>query len=312
MTNQERIPLGTSDLLISALGIGVWAWGDRMYWGYGTDYDEADVRAAFKTCLDAGINFFDTAEMYGFGRSEQIYGQFVRSAGEELITATKFLPFPWRVRKTALRRALRGSLRRLAMEQVELYQIHWPMPPVSVETWANAMADAVEAGQTQTVGVSNYNVEQTRRAHATLEARGIPLVSNQVLYNLIDRRIERNGLLETCRVLGVTVIAYSPIAQGVLTGKYTPENPLPGSRSRRYGRALLEKVQPLIDQLREIGQAHGGKTPAQVAINWTMRKGTVPIPGVKNTRQAEENIGALGWELTGDEVAALDKASDAL
>jgi aryl-alcohol dehydrogenase-like predicted oxidoreductase len=140
----------------------------------------------------------------------------------------------------------------------------------------------------------------------------VPLVSNQVQFSLVERRPERSGLLKTCRELGVTVIAYSPLAQGLLTGKYTPEDPPPGVRGRRFGRGRLARIQPLIGLLREIGDARGGKTPSQVALNWVMRKGALPIPGVKNARQAEDNVGALGWSLTGDEMAALDAASEGL
>ncbi len=116
--------------------------------------------------------------------------------------------------------------------------------------------------------------------------------------------------MQACRDLNVTIIAYSPIAQGILSSKYTPKNLPPGLRRARYGRELVAKAQPLIGLMREIGQTHDGKTPAQVAINWTICKDTVPIPGVKNVRQAQENIGAAGWRLTDDEVAALDKASE--
>jgi aryl-alcohol dehydrogenase-like predicted oxidoreductase len=193
-----------------------------------------------------------------------------------------------------------------------LYQIHWPVPGVSIETWMQAMADCVEAGLTRTVGVSNFSAEQTRRAHAALAKRGIPLASNQIPYSMLHRRPERNRLLETCQELNVTVIAYSPLEQGLLTGKYTPDNPPPGARRRRLKPGYLEGLMPLIGLMREIGSAHDDKTPAQVALNWAMCKGTVPIPGPKNRRQAEENAGALGWRLSESELDALDKASEEL
>jgi len=310
--NAERIPLGSSDVSISPLGIGAWAWGDRKLWGYGTDYGQPDVEAAFKTCLEIGINFFDTAEIYGFGRSERLLGQFVRASGQPVVITSKFYPYPWRLGKGALRRALHGSLRRLGIDQVDLYLIHLPYPPVPVETWMSALAYAVDAGLIRTAGVSNYRVEWTRRAHAALAKRGVPLACNQIPFSLLNRRHERNGQLDLCRDLGVTVVAYSPLGMGVLTGKYTPDNPPPGARGRRYGRERLAQIQPLIDLLREIGQARGDKTPSQVALNWVIRKGAVPIPGAKNARQAAENAGALGWSLTADEVSALDTMSEGL
>jgi aryl-alcohol dehydrogenase-like predicted oxidoreductase len=317
----DSVSLGSSDLRVSHLGIGTWAWGDRFYWGYGQGgYTDADLQAAFQASLAGGINLFDTAEIYGQGRSERLLGGFVRDGGAqatsassaEPLVATKFFPFPWRWRRASLLRALRGSLGRLGLERVDLYQTHWPYPPVPIETWMAGLADAVEAGLARTVGVSNYSPEQTRRAHAALTKRGVPLVSNQVQYSLLHRQPERDGLLDLCRELNVTLIAYSPLAMGLLTGKYTPENPLPGLRRRRFRRELLTQIQPLVALLDEIGQAHAGKTPAQVALNWVMCKGALPIPGAKNARQAQNNAGALGWFLSAAEVAALDVASERL
>ncbi len=307
----DTVALGSSDVQVSPLGIGIWAWGDRFVWGYARNQD-AELRATFQAALDMGITLFDTAEMYGFGRSERLLGQFIQATGRRPVIATKFMPLPWRFRKSQLISALRGSLRRLQVPQVDLYQIHWPTPLVAVETWMDALADAVQAGLTRTVGVSNYSVEQTRRAHAALAKRGVALASNQVEYSLLERDAERNGLLTLCRELGVTLIAYSPLAMGLLTGKYTPENPPKGMRGRKYRAAYLASIQPIIGLLRQIGVAHGDKTPSQVALNWTICKGTLPIPGAKNVRQAQENAGALGWRLTDDEVASLDEAEEKL
>lgn len=306
----ENIPLGMTNLRITPLGVGTWAWGDRLFWDYGRSHTDADLQAAFEASLAAGICFFDTAEFYGWGRSERLLGQFIRAAGRPVVVATKFSPYFWRLRGRSLIRALRGSLDRLGADQVDLYQIHWPLPPVSIATWMDAMADAVDAGLTRAVGVSNYNLSRMRRAHAALAQRGVALASNQVEYSLLHRAPERNGLLDACRGMDVTLIAYSPLAMGVLTGKYTPDNPPPGFRGLRYGRELLVRVQPLIGLLRDIGQAHEGKAPAQVALNWVICKGAVPIAGAKNAHQAQLNAGALGWRLTADEVAALDLASD--
>jgi aryl-alcohol dehydrogenase-like predicted oxidoreductase len=293
------------------IGIGTWSWGDKLFWNFGHGYDKDDVEAAFEASLADGIHFFDTAELYGWGRSEELLGQFIRQSGQPALVTTKFFPYPWRLTRGSLLRALRTSLGRLGMKQVDLYLIHSPSSLVPVETWMDALADAVETGLTRYVGVSNYDVEKMQRAHAALARRGVSLVANEVEYSLLQRNPEHSGLLDTARKLGVKVIAYSPLAQGVLTGKYTPENPMPGVRGRRYNKRLAN-VQPLIELEREIGQAHGGKTPAQVAINWVMCKGAVPIPGAKNARQADENAGATGWHLAEDEVTALGQASEGL
>lgn len=313
MQDETTIPLGNSDIRVPPLGIGTWQWGDRLIWGYGGgSYSDDDLRAAFEAAIVGGVRFFDTAEVYGMGRSETLLGQFIRESGESVLIATKYMPFPWRLRRSRLLAALRHSLRRLGAERVDLYQIHSPFSPLPVETWADALADAVEAGLTRSVGVSNYNTERMVRAHVTLAARGVPLVSNQIEYSLLQRAPERNGLLQTARDLGITLIAYSPLAKGILTGKYTPESPPPGVRGRQYPAEHLRRVQPLIALMREIGQRHGDHTPAQVALNWTICKGTLPIPGAKTRGQVESNLGALGWRLSDDEVAALDEASAAV
>jgi len=303
----ERIPLGRTSLRVSPLGVGTWAWGDTLFWEYGNgSYSDDDIQAAFDASLEAGLNFFDTAEAYGSGRSEVILGRLALAREEPLHVATKFMPFPWRLREESLHGALKSSLLRLG--QIDLYQVHWPFPPVSVETWMEALADAVEAGLINAVGVSNYNEEQMRRAHVALARRGIPLASNQVEYSLLNRAPEENGVLDACRELGVSLIAYSPLAQGLLTGKYTPQNPPPGIRGLRY-RKQVAALPPLLHLMEEIGAGHGGKTPAQIALNWTISRETIPIPGAKNARQARDNAGALGWHLAAEEIDALNAAA---
>ena len=306
-SSSERVSLGQSGIEISPLGIGTWAWGDSLFWQYGKGgYSDSDINAAYQTALTHGVNFFDTAEIYGRGRSERLLGQAAHSTGAPAVIASKFFPFPWRMGKTQLLKALRASLQRLGLPRVDLYQMHWAFPPVAIETWMDALADAVEAGLVRAVGVSNYDIEQTQRAHTALARRGIALASNQIEYSLWQRKPENSGLLAVCQQLNVTVIAYSPLAQGLLTGKYTPQTPPPGVRGKRYARAL-GKIQPLIRLLNEIGAAHDGKTAAQVALNWAICKGSVPIPGAKNARQAADNAGALGWRLDPAEVHLLDR-----
>lgn len=290
------------------MGIGTWAWGDRWFWRYGSDHTREDVHAAFQASLEQGVRLFDTAELYGWGTSEELLGEFVAGAEQPVRIVAKFLPLPWRLTRGSLLGALRDSLERLGREQVDLYLIHHPWPPVPPETWMEALADAVEAGLARHVGVSNYGLAWMERAHEALARRGVPLAAIQVQYSLLHRDPERNGLMAACRERGVRLIAYSPLGQGLLTGKYTPEHPPSGIRRLIYRRDRLAEVQSLVALMREIGEAHG-KTAAQVAINWTMAKGALPIPGAKNRRQAEENAGAAGWRLGEEEVARLDEAS---
>jgi len=289
-------------------GLGAWQWGDRLIWQYGQGYQDEDVREAFQVSLEAGIRFVDTAEVYGNGRSERLLGQFLKETDQPVLIATKFFPFPWRFTKKSLIRALKHSLERIQVEAIDLYQVHQPLPPIPIETWMSAMAEAVKEGLTRTVGVSNYNQSQMLRAYSELARNDVPLAANQVTYSLLNRNIEFDGLLARCKELGVRVIAYSPIEKGLLTGKYSPEKPPPGIRGQRYA-SLLPKIGPLLRLMTEIGQEHGGKSKAQVALNWCICKGALPIPGAKNAKQAEENAGALGWKLTEEEVAKLDEVS---
>ncbi len=302
--------LGQTDILLPPLGVGTWQWGDTLVWGYGKGYAEPELRAAFEASIQNNITFFDTAEVYGFGRSERFLGQFIRESGRPVLVASKFFPFPYRLSAKSLNRALQGSLRRLGLPRLDLYQIHWYTPLLSIEALGNALADAVEMGLVRAVGVSNYSREQMEQMYRVLERRGVPLASNQVKYNLLERDPETNGVLQACRDLGVTLIAYSPLAMGVLTGRYNAQNPPPGTRGRLYRREVLARLAPLLQRMSTIGAAHGDKTPAQVALNWLIAKGTVPIPGAKNARHAASNAGALGWSLTEDECAELEALAD--
>ena len=168
-----------------------------------------------------------------------------------------------------------------------MYLLHFPFPPVPIETWAERMADAVEEGLVGAAGVSNCDTAQMRRAQKALARRGIPLACNEVEYGLLNRRPERTGLLAACAHLGVTLIAYRPLAMGSLL--------------RRHG-----ELQGLLGR---IGAAHGDRSVAQVALNWVICKGAIPIPGATSAQHVKENAGALGWKLDEEEIAALDAAS---
>ena len=302
--------LGDTNLSISRIGVGTLAWGSRILWGYGRDYTEADLVSVYEESLKSGVNFFDTAEVYGTGNSEEILGRCLRESKPNIspVIATKFFPFPWRLGRNALKQALAGSLKRLGLNRVELYQLH---QPININKWLNAIADVYEEGLISAVGVSNYNPEQLKRAYDILGNRGIKLASNQVQYSLIYRQNETNGLLALCQELKVAFLAYSPIAQGVLTGKYTPQNPPRGIlRGRRYRRAVLERWQPLLEVMTKISEENAGKTLAQIAINWVLSKGAIPIVGAKNISQIKDNIAALDWQLSDKDVARLDEAAN--
>ncbi|KAK9086116.1 hypothetical protein Sjap_026527 [Stephania japonica] len=316
-TEEDKVKVGGSDLKVTKLGIGAWSWGDTSYWN-NFQWDDKKLKAAkaaFDVSVDSGITFFDTAEVYGssfsFGaiNSETLLGRFIKERKEtdpavEVAVATKFAALPWRLGRGSVVSALKDSLCRLGLSSVELYQLHWP-GIWGNEGYIDGLGDAVEKGLVKAVGVSNYSDKRLRDAYEQLKKRGIPLASNQVNYSLIYRAPEENGVKAACDELGITLIAYSPIAQGALTGKYTPENPPTGPRGRIYTPEVLTKLQPLISRIKEIGQNYN-KTPTQVVLNWLIAQdNVVPIPGAKNAKQAQEFCGALGWKLTDEEVSEL-------
>jgi aryl-alcohol dehydrogenase-like predicted oxidoreductase len=309
----QTITLGQNGPTVTALGIGTWAWGDKLFWNYGSDYGVSQVREAFEATLDSGISFFDTAEVYGTGDSESLLGKFMKELGRPAQIATKYFPLPWRFTAQSVSDALTESLKRLQVEQVALYQVHMPFSFfMSQETLMNALADEVKRGRIATVGVSNYSADQMREAHSYLAARGVPLAVNQVRYSLLTRQIETNGILDTARQLGVTILAYSPLAQGLLTGKYTAEKYVEPTGARRFNPSFsksgLEKIDLVLKVLRQFGDKYD-RTPAQVALNWLIAQGVIPIPGAKTAQQASQNAGALGWSLSEEDVAKLELVS---
>lgn len=307
------IRLPGCDVAISVMGLGTWAWGDRSTWGmngYDRSYDFETIRAAYQRAVDAGITLLDSAEMYGDGESELIIGRLLSEDPvhrDRVVVATKFIPFPWRMPlAAALMKSLRASLERLRLPCIHLYQIHGPISLRSARTMAAALAAPHRDRLIKSVGVSNYSESEMRAIHAALAQHGIPLATNQVEYSLLRTMPETAGLLRACRDLGVTLLAYSPLAMGRLTGKYDAAHPPQGKRN--FSAYPMAEIEPVVAELRRIGDARG-HTPAQVALNWIMCKGAVPIPGAKNAAQAEQNAGALGWRLGADDVAALDRVA---
>jgi aryl-alcohol dehydrogenase-like predicted oxidoreductase len=305
------IRLQGSEISVPPLGVGTWAWGDKGTWGmggYDSSYSEATIREAWDASIEAGVALFDTAEIYGSGESERIIGRLLASepsVRDQVVIASKFMPSPWKLAVTpALVSAARASLTRLGIESIDLYQIHGPVSLRSHGALADALAAAHAEGLIRAVGVSNYSARETRAIDAALRQRGLRLASNQIEFSLLRTMPEKVGLLECCRELGVVPLAYSPIGQGRLTGKYSAANPPP--KTRTFSNHPMESVDRIVDALRRIGEAHDGRTPSQVALAWLIAKGAVPIPGAKGRRQAEENAGALGWRMEDDEVAALD------
>lgn len=309
----ETVTFPGCDRPTAPLGLGTWAWGDKATWGmggYDQDLTEERIAEAWRASLDAGVTLIDTAEVYGGGESERIIGRLLAAdpkRRDSLVLATKFMPMPHKLNvKGSMRDALRASIDRMGVERVELYQIHGPVSLRSKSALAEALAAVVDEGLTAAVGVSNYSIREMQSIHRALDERGVPLASNQIEFSLLRRRPETVGLIAECARLGVVPLAYSPIGQGRLTGKYSAASPPPASRT--FSTHPMEAVDRVVAVLREVGADHD-RTPSQVALRWLIQKGAVPIPGAKNAEQAEQNAGALGWSLRDEEVTRLDSTA---
>jgi len=281
------------------------------------DLSQEQMNAIVKAALESGINWFDTAEMYGRGRSEQGLANALKAAGkqgDEVVVATKWSP----LLRTAgnIPRTIDDRIRFLGGYTIDLYMVHQPWGFSSPEAEMDAMADLVEAGKIRSVGVSNFNAEQMRRAHAALAKRGLPLAVNQVQYNLLHRAIETNGVLEAAKELGVTIVAWSPLASGLLTGKFhkNPEmlSQVPFGRRMRLRRGI-EHSRPLVEALEELSAEYGA-TPAQIALSWLVNahgETVVAIPGASKAHHAEQSAGAMKIGLSDLDSAKLDVLSRA-
>lgn len=290
---------------VSAVGLGTWQFGSGE-WGYGSSYASETAPQIVNRSLDLGVTFFDTAEAYAFGRSESILGRALGDRRDEAFVATKLFPvLP--VDPVVASRA-RGSLRRLDVDVIDLYQVHWHNPVVPVRATMSAFGALQRKGLVRHVGVSNFSLAQWQEAEAGL---GGPVLSNQVKYSLIDRGPERE-LLPWAQANDRLVIAYSPLSQGLLSGRYDPDHLPTGLRSGTpaFLPDNVRHLAPVLDVLRQVAAAHEA-SPAQVALAWLVRRpNVVVIPGASSLEQAEANAAAADLELTDDEDAALTAASD--
>lgn len=304
-------------LSLPPMGCGTWAWGNRLLWGYDESMD-SELQQVFNLCVSQGATLFDTGDSYGTGRlngrSESLLGQFDRdytgvNQGQVWI-ATKLAAYPWRLTRGAMVRAARASAQRIG-RNIDLVQMHWSTAnyaPWQEAALLDGLADLYEQGLVKAVGLSNYGPNRLRWVHRKFADRGVPIATLQVQYSLLSTYpVTDLGLKQVCDELGIQLIAYSPLGLGLLTGQYTGNEKLPRGIRGVLFRQLLPGIGPLLETLRAIAR-NRGKTPAQIALNWCICKGTIPIPGAKTLTQATENLGALGWHLGEDEVADLDRA----
>lgn len=312
-------------IALPPLCIGTWAWGDSGTWNNASAAAVQDLDGAWAALRRHDLFFLDTAEVYGRGESERLIGKLrgtTDSNGDDdftkrLVVASKFLPIPWPPTRlfpaTGMPQACRASLARMGMDSMDLYQVHGPVHVAnSVESMAAGLARCVELGLTRAVGVSNYNAAEMARADDALQARGLRLASNQVEFSLLrtlpatgPKKDEQKSLLAECKRRGIVLLAYSPLGMGRLTGKYSRENPPPSGR--RFGDVPMAKLLPLLDALRAVAARHDVSCSA-VALKWVIQKGAIPLGGVKNARQADENARAASeaWSLTDEDMRELE------
>ena len=313
----KKVALKTRDdpsrgIPISPIGVGTISWGDASR-GFGTTFREKDAFDAFQRARKSGINFFDTAEVYGYKgqkyeqSAEEILGRFVKNDDsiikDEVVVGSKVFTIPWtnalmgggiRLGKESLVKAGKESVKRMGGRRMDLWSIHFPFPSFSQDALMSALEESLDLGLTRAVGVSNYNTEQLERAFEILERRGIPLASNQIEYSVVNRKAEKEGLIQSCLDRDVKVVAHSP-----LKALKTTE---------------IEEKYVIMNKLCEfIGQVNGGgKSKVSVMLNYCMAKGTIPIPGVKRVEHIEDIENAMGWTLDEESVLTIDEKMDYL
>ena len=295
-----------ADLRVSAIGLGCWQFGSHD-WGYGNAYGETTAVELVHRALDLGVNLLDTAEAYAHGVSEAIVGRAIEGRRDEAFVATKVWP-TW---PTASRVHEHGRLSalRLGVSHIDLYQVHWPNPVVPLRSTMTGMRRLLDAGIVAHVGVSNFSPSRWENAERDL---GGPVASNQVHFSLLQRKPDR-GSVDYAQQHDRVVIAYSPLEQGVLGGKYDAAHPPAGPARRNNPLCLpenLERATPVIEALRRLAKAHDA-TPAQVALAWLIRKpNVVAIPGASSVAQLEHNVAAADLDLSDDEHEELTAESD--
>jgi aryl-alcohol dehydrogenase-like predicted oxidoreductase len=320
MENQITLRnLGKSDIKITPIGLGCWQFSKRgnmagKFWPF---LEDEQIKEIVKVSLEGGINWFDTAEIYGNGNSEKMLSGSLSALGKkpgEVIIATKWWPM-FRFASNMLK-TIDDRISCLHPFPIDLYQVHQPFGFSSEVSEMEAMANLVKKGKIRYVGVSNFPAAKMRKAWETLQKHDINLLSNQVQYNLLNRKIETNGVMQTGKELGITIIAYSPLAQGLVTGKFHDNPELMKNIGYRKHSSLfkpkgIEKSKPVIDLIKKLAEKYS-TTPSQVALNWLINfhgETVVAIPGATKTRHAVENTGAMKFDLSQEDMQLLDEVS---
>lgn len=296
---------------IPKIALGAWSWGAGAAGGdqvFGNHLFEAELKPVFEKAMECGLNLWDTAAVYGEGTSERILGSFVKDVRRDsIILSTKFTPQIAGSSPDAMQEMIDGSKERLHTDVIDVYWIHNPM---DVEKWTPDFIPLAKSGQIKTIGVSNHNLAEIKRANEILAAEGLKVSAVQNHYSLLHRSSERAGILDYCKENGITFYSYMVLEQGALTGRYSEENPFPEGTGRGEAyNPYLKELTALIDEMKIIGTRFDA-SPAQVATAWAIAKGTLPIIGVTKVHQVEEAVKAAQIELTADEISRLERLGD--
>ncbi|EMC93828.1 hypothetical protein BAUCODRAFT_36288 [Baudoinia panamericana UAMH 10762] len=295
----------------SRICIGAWPWGDTATWHW-DDSEMGPLKQAWQTCLRHGVNHIDTAQVYGSGESERICGQLVSGMNRnDFVMQTKWWVLPADSKnilhpQDAPLVKLKQTLERLQMESIDVYLVHGHIHHQSISTVAKSLAECVDQGLTKTVGVANYSEKDMLAMRDELAKYDVPLAVNQCEYSLLRRIPETSGLLSACKQNDIVFQSYSSLAQGRLSGKYDRWHEPP--KEYRFSSYPMKEIEPTLEVLKRIAERHGTSV-ASVALNYNLCHGIVPVVGVRKPEQAEDNCRALGWRLSGEEIAELDKVS---
>ena len=296
---------------IPKIALGAWSWGAGAAGGdqvFGNHLFEEELKPVFEKAMECGLNLWDTAAVYGEGTSERILGNFVKDVRRNsVILSTKFTPQIAGSSPDAMQEMIDGSKERLHTDVIDVYWIHNPM---DIEKWTPDLIPLAKSGQIKTIGVSNHNLMEIKRANEILAAEGLKISAVQNHYSLLHRSSERAGILDYCKENGITFYSYMVLEQGALTGRYSEENPFPEGTGRAEAyNPHLKELTALIDELKIIGTRFDA-SPAQVATAWAIAKGTLPIIGVTKVRQVEEAAKAAQIVMTADEISRLERLGD--
>ncbi len=294
-----------------AIALGAWSWGAGTAGGdqvFGNHLFEKDLKPVFDRAMTLGLNLWDTAAVYGEGTSERILGDFIKEIDRNsVIISTKFTPQIAENVPNAMQKMLDGSKKRLHTDVIDVYWIHNPM---DVEKWTPELIPLAKSGQIKSIGVSNHNLSQIKRANEILSAEGLKVSAVQNHYSLLHRSSERAGILDYCKQNDITFYAYMVLEQGALSGKYNQAHPFPeGSGRAEAYNPILNEIDTLVSALKIIGGNHG-ISAAQTAIAWAVSKGTLPIIGVTKVNQVDEAAQAANVRLTSEEIQTLETLGD--